>query len=61
MMVDDIAAYEQYMAIDFAADHKINVSFNLAQGSEGEGFVFPATTCDLLSSYPFISNTAGSC
>lgn len=61
MMVDDVAAYEQYMAIDFGADHKINVSFNLAQGSEGEGFVFPATTCDLLSSYPFISNTAGSC
>lgn len=61
MMVDDIAAYEQYIAIDFAADHKVNVSYNLVQGSEGEGFVFPATTCDLLSSYPFIFNTAGSC
>lgn len=45
MMVDDIACYEQYMGIDFAADHKINVSNNLAQGSEGEGFVFPSTPC----------------
>lgn len=34
-MVDDIAAYEQYKAIDFAADHRVNVSFNLAQGSQG--------------------------
>ena len=33
MMVDDVAAYEQYFAIDFASDHKVNVSHNLAQGS----------------------------
>lgn len=60
-MVDDIAAYEQYIAIDFNSNHEINVSNNLVQGSEGEGFVFPATTCELLDSYPFVSNTAGSC
>lgn len=61
MMVDDVAAYEQYVAINFAADHKVNVSNNLAQGSEGEGFVFPSIPCNLIDSYPFINNTAGSC
>ena len=60
-MVDDVACYEQYVAIDFAGDHQISVKNNLAQGSEGEGFVFPFTSCDLLDSYPFIDNTAGSC
>lgn len=60
-MVDDVAAYEQYFPIDFTADVKVNVSYNLVQGSEGEGFVFPATTCDLIDSYPFVQNTAGSC
>jgi hypothetical protein len=59
-MVDDVACYEQYIPIDFAND-QVNVSFNLAQGSEGEGFVFPATTCDLIDRYNFHDNTAGSC
>lgn len=61
LMVDDVACYEHYMTIDFAADHKISVANNLAQGSEGEGFVFPLTPCEHLDSYPFIDNTAGSC
>lgn len=34
-MVDDVAAYEQYFPIDFTSDVKVNVSYNLAQGSEG--------------------------
>lgn len=62
MMVDDVAAYEQYMTVDFANPNlNVNVSNNLVQGSEGEGFVFPSTSCDLIDSYPFINNTAGSC
>ena len=62
MMVDDIAAYEQYVSVDFPNPNlKVNVSNNLVQGSEGEGFVFPVTTCDLIDSYPFVNNTAGSC
>lgn len=60
-MVDDVAAYEQYFPIDFAGNIGVNVSNNLVQGSEGEGFVFPATTCNLIDSYPFYNNTAGSC
>lgn len=62
-MVDDVACYEQYVAIDFAniADLDIDVSDNLCQGAEGEGFVFPMSPCDLLDSYPFVDNTAGSC
>lgn len=32
-MVDDVAGYEQYFTIDFAADHRVNVSNNLVQGS----------------------------
>lgn len=61
MMVDDVACYEHYFPIDFAGNHRVNVSSNLAQGSEGQGFVFPLTPCDYLNSYPFIQNTAGSC
>ena len=34
---------------------------NLAQGSEGEGFVFPFCPCDNNDTYPFVDNTAGSC
>jgi hypothetical protein len=62
MMTDDVAAYEQYMAIDFTnANININVKNNLAQGSEGEGFVFPMFPCSYIDSYPFVDNTAGSC
>lgn len=57
---DDVACYEQYIPINFA-NEIVNVSYNLAQGSEGEGFVFPFTTCDLIDSYNFYNNTAGSC
>lgn len=60
-MVDDVAAYEQYFTIDFAnADLAVDVSNNLAQGSEGEGFVFPSVPCQFLDRYPFLRNTAGS-
>ena len=60
-MVDDVACYEQYVPIDYTAEHGVDVSLNLCQGSQGEGFVFPYTTCDQLDSYPFVTNTAGSC
>ena len=59
--VDDVACYEQFVAIDYHKNPNVSVTGNLAQGSEGEGFVFPATSCNRLSSYPFVGNTAGSC
>ena len=53
---------QQYHTINYEdTKHGISVTENLCQGSEGEGFVFPFTTCDKLSAYPFIRNTAGSC
>lgn len=62
MMPDDVAAYEQYMAVDYTNPNlNVNVKNNLAQGSEGEGFVFPMYPCNSIDSYPFINNTAGSC
>ena len=60
-MVDDVACYEQYVPIAYGTAHNVSVKNNLAQGSEGEGFVFPLTPCSELSNYPFIDNTAGSC
>ena len=60
-LIDDVACYEQYTAIDFFADHGVDVSNNLCQGSEGEGFVFPSTQCENMDTYPFVHNTAGSC
>lgn len=60
-MVDDVAAYEQYFPIDYAnANIAVDVSKNLAQGSEGEGFVLPSVPCQYLDRYPFLNNTAGS-
>lgn len=57
-----MACYEQYFTVDFGnPDLNVDVSNNLAQGSEGEGFVFPLTPCQYLDTYPFVSNTAGSC
>ena len=59
---DDVAAYEQYMAINYSSTGlNVNVKLNLVQGSEGEGFVFPTIPCSLVDSYPFVNNTAGSC
>lgn len=58
-MVDDVSCYEQYYPIDFMND-AVNVSYNLAQGSQGQGFVFPAAPCEMLSTYNFYQNTAGS-
>ena len=61
-MADDVAAYEQYMPITYNKPNiHIKVSNNLAQGSEGEGFVFPMFPCSYIDSYPFVDNTAGSC
>lgn len=62
MLPDDVAAYEQYIPIQFN-NNAVNVAVNgnLAQGSEGEGFVFPLTPCNYIDSYPFVNNTAGSC
>lgn len=60
MLTDDVAIYEQYIKPVYASA-KINVSKNLAQGSEGEGFVFPFAPCEYIDSYPFYGNTAGSC
>ena len=59
--VDDVACYEQYNPIAYGTEHGVVVKDNLAQGSEGEGFVFPSTPCKYLDSYPFHNNTAGSC
>lgn len=56
---EDVAAYQQYVPI--SPNSIINVKHNLVQGSEGEGFVFPAASCSLINFYPFINNTAGSC
>lgn len=61
MMVDDVACYEQYTAIDFVNDN-VTVTNNLAQGSQtGQGFVFPFAQCEMLDNYNFGGNTAGSC
>ncbi len=59
MLPDDVAGYKQYNPIDFV-NGQVQVSNNLVQGSQGEGFVFPFTSCDLLDSYNFYDNTAGS-
>jgi hypothetical protein len=39
----------------------VTVKNNLAQGSQGQGFVFPFAPCDNLTTYNFANNTAGSC
>jgi hypothetical protein len=57
---DDVCIYEQYLPFD-PSKKSILVTNNLAQGSQGEGFVFPYTSCDYLDSYSFAGNTAGSC
>jgi hypothetical protein len=57
--VYDVSAYEQYLPIDFINGH-VSVMNNLVQGSQGQGFVFPFTTCDLLKNYNFVNNIAGS-
>lgn len=56
----DTAAYEQYVPIKFGVD-SVNVTRNLVQGSEGEGFVVSYSPCNLLATYNFKDNTAGSC
>lgn len=54
------AAYLQYMPVNSDTDN-ITVTKNLVQGSQDNGFVFPFTSCDKISTYPFSGNTAGSC
>ena len=46
---------------DLSLLDSIDVSNNLLQGSEGAGFVLPATECSRIGSYPYSNNTAGSC
>lgn len=54
------AAYLQYIPVNSDTDN-ITVTKNIVQGSQDNGFVFPFTSCDKMSSYPFKDNTAGSC
>jgi nitrous oxidase accessory protein NosD len=54
------AAYEQYIPVKLDTDN-VTVTKNLVQGSQDNGFVFPFTSCDKISTYPFSGNTAGSC
>lgn len=60
LTVDDVACYEQFTQIDHA-NAKISVTKNLAQGCQGQGFVFPFSPCTYLDNYRFAGNTAGSC
>jgi hypothetical protein len=59
-LAPDNAAYEQWVSIKFGTDHVL-VTGNLVQGAMGQGFVFPFTSCALISTYPFAGNTAGTC
>ena len=43
-----------------AVNQNVKISNNLCQGSQGNGFVLPFITCDMIASNPFIDNTAGS-
>ena len=58
---ENVFGFLQLPPSDLSLLDSMNVSNNLLQGSEGAGFVLPATECSRIGSYPYSNNTAGSC
>jgi hypothetical protein len=58
--VEDVTCYEQFIPLNYAKD-LVSVTNNLAQGCQGQGFIFPFAPCQYLNTYNFAGNTAGSC